>query len=112
MANLVKGPKPRTNRDKLYLFWAFNTSWFKVGWTRYDPKKRAAVLQVGCPLEIMVICTCDGGPEEESSLHRKLDQFSMMGEWFDLPEDEVWPLLQYFGAVDVAGMDMREIAYA
>ena len=70
----------------IYLAQASQTQWCKIGMSK-QPYKRMQTLQVGSPLEIILlhrIYTFDA-IKLEKALHEYYDAYRLRGEWFDLP---------------------------
>lgn len=53
----------------------------KIGHGR-KPEKRLAEMQIGCPGNLTLLGTVEGGPVEEALLHDQFDPFHVRGEWF------------------------------
>ena len=56
-----------------------------------DPVSRLAGMQIGCPFELRLVCSCSFPNRSvaltaEADLHRKLDKHKKHGEWFKLPK--------------------------
>jgi hypothetical protein len=82
--------------EKIYLLWAERTPFFKVGITRQTVGKRASNIQTDCPFPLRVIGYFPGCRADEKALHEQLASYRTHGEWFALPEEEVWKLLPSF----------------
>lgn len=91
-------PEAQSPRGWLYLLWAENSTIFKIGFTQVGVAERATVIESMSPLPIRVLGAIQGSRFDEGSLHIELGQYRSHGEWFSLPEEAVWPLLQRFGA--------------
>lgn len=49
--------------------------------------ERVSGLQVGCPLELKLLATCEGGKSEEAALHLRFAAHRIRGEWFQLTDE-------------------------
>lgn len=55
----------------------------KVGFSKYDPRKRLKNLQTGCPFPIKLLGFVIGHKVQEEELHDVLRGYRVQGEWFD-----------------------------
>lgn len=55
----------------------------KVGYTRIDPKVRLSKLQIGNPVELLLLRTMRAYAEYEHALHYALSASWVRGEWFE-----------------------------
>jgi len=64
---------------------------YKIGYTKHDVRYRMEQLQTGSSSELEFIAEClvKHPTKVESALHRKYNQFHVLGEWFDLPDEIV-----------------------
>lgn len=85
---------------KVYVLWAEGTDRFKIGYTADPIKKRCTAIDYMSPIPLRVAAVAPGSRDREHQLHSALREFRTHGEWFRLPEDAVWWLLDQFG-VDV-----------
>jgi hypothetical protein len=46
------------------------------------PVQRLDEIQVGCPLDLEIVCIVQGSFSEEKELHEQFKQFYIRGEWF------------------------------
>ena len=76
----------------------------KIGRTRLDPLRRMALLQVGCPYELLLLGTIAGEGDAELLIHMHLEEYRMRGEWFEWSE-EVANLVRDL----LAGKDWRSV---
>lgn len=84
---------------RVYLLWGESTQSFKIGWTgKPSVDDRALVIQNHSPVAIRILGALQGGIREERALHQELAAYRTHGEWFRLPEEIVWRLLEMFGA--------------
>lgn len=58
----------------------------KIGFSD-DPTDRAAALQTGSPVQLVVILTIPGGPRLERMLHEYFKEYRTHGEWFDFGDE-------------------------
>ena len=56
----------------------------KIGYTDKCPKRRLKALQIGCPTELELEATAEGGQVFEQKVHRIFSKFRLHGEWFQL----------------------------
>ena len=64
----------------------------KIGFTKSNPYKRLANLQVGNPDKLAIVHTMQGTEKEETKLHKLLEDFRIGGEWFAafyIPESDL-----------------------
>lgn len=55
---------------------------FKVGHTNQAIKHRRKKLQIGNPLELVILDTRPGTVAAEKALHKRLERYHLRGEWF------------------------------
>ena len=65
--------------------------YYKIGWTKRDPKKRLKELKTGNSqeLELVQIFESKWGPKIESNLHKNFKHLRCQGEWFKLSSEDV-----------------------
>jgi len=82
-----------TTQRKLYVMCMPNGI-VKIG-VSVDPQNRLSGIQTGNPYSVNILATaCDiDASKVEKRLHSKYDEYSMEGEWFDLPKDELVQLI-------------------
>lgn len=70
--------------------------YYKIGWTKRDPKKRLKELKTGNSqeLELVGVFESKWGPIIESILHKHFNQFRCEGEWFKLDLEQVSQFLE------------------
>ncbi len=79
--------------EKIYLFQIDNTQYFKVGFTKGNAFRRMQALQQSNPLEMTLIACKPGTKSDEKALLNKLAPYRTRGEWFEIPDATVFPLL-------------------
>lgn len=93
--------KTENNKSKtigsLYFLWAERTQSFKIGFTRGPLWKRAYDIEASSPVPIRVLAGKSGTMRDEKELHQSLRRYRSHREWYVLPEDMVWQILQWFG---------------
>lgn len=57
--------------------------WVKIG-VSIDPNSRLSGIQTGCPVELTIFYTHDGGQSIEQKLHETFHSVHLRGEWFRL----------------------------
>ncbi|MBB6424968.1 GIY-YIG nuclease family protein [Sphingopyxis sp. JAI128] len=57
--------------------------YLKIGFSKYDPRKRLKNLQTGCPFPIKMLGFVFGRMAQEAELHDVLSEYRVQGEWFD-----------------------------
>jgi hypothetical protein len=64
---------------------------YKIGWTKRDPKKRLKELKTGNSqeLELLQVFESKWGPKIESNLHKNFKHVRCEGEWFKLTKEDV-----------------------
>ena len=68
----------------VYVIHATGTNRIKVGYST-SPKDRLAQLQTGSPFPLQLLASWPGGEDRERRVHRYLNQFRQIGEWFEVP---------------------------
>jgi len=68
----------------VYLVRMAGTNFYKIGYTKDDPRRRINEIQVGNPSGLMVEAFWDGEIGDEQALHRYLHRHRRHGEWFEL----------------------------
>lgn len=79
------------------MLWGEGTSWFKIGFTCASVGVRARQVEGGVPFRILVLGHRPGSRHDEIERQRSLAEYRTRGEWFSLPEERVWSLLQWLG---------------
>lgn len=84
-------------KPTVYLLWAVGTRRFKIGYTAGSVDVRAAQIAAMSPLPLRIVAERAGDVALERALHAELRRFRLHGEWFSLPEQAVWRVLEQFG---------------
>lgn len=79
--------------DKIYLFQAENTQYFKIGFTKGNVFRRMQSIEQSNPFTLGLLACRAGTKREEKELLRKLAGFRTRGEWFHLSDNDVFKLL-------------------
>jgi len=78
---------------KIYLISAIypDAAYYKIGWTKRDPKKRLKELKTANSQELNLVSVFESkwGPRIESNLHRHFQSLRCEGEWFRLEPEQV-----------------------
>lgn len=69
----------------IYCIHAVGTEFVKIGVVN-SIKDRLAMLQIGCPLELVLIASTDWPDVDERIIHRHLCQDNVRGEWFRMSD--------------------------
>jgi len=93
----------------VYLLWVQRFDLFKVGFSGNFPR-RVSDIQNHLPFQVRVIALKPATRETETRLKRSLRRWRVRGEWFDLPEDQVWGLLRWFGEEIPADVEASIVA--
>jgi hypothetical protein len=93
---------------KVYLVRADGTNMYKVG-TSKDVDSRINGIKTGCPYELTLIKTIDGGIGTENHLHENFKDFRKKGEWFEFKNIE--PVIVYMTMIDNIDKDMLPLLY-
>jgi hypothetical protein len=59
----------------------------KIGFTEGTAENRMKALQTGSPVGLEILCTSEGGREEEKALHLRFQSSWVHGEWFKPTSD-------------------------
>lgn len=59
----------------------------KIGFTEGTAENRMKALQTGSPVGLEILCTSEGGREEEKALHLRFQSAWVHGEWFKPTSD-------------------------
>jgi hypothetical protein len=81
-----KYPARRHRDGFVYCALAVEAQIVKIGFTKGDPARRVACIQVGCPHRLELIKVRHGGSTEEKRLHDLLRPHCTSGEWFSFNE--------------------------
>lgn len=73
---------------RIYLIAAEGTQFVKIGYSE-NPIFRLAELQTGCPHFLRIVDTWQGDIEAERRIHNRLKSYRGMGEWFNIPSDDL-----------------------
>lgn len=87
-----KNPSP----GWIYVLWCVGTTRFKIGYSM-NVRQRAEAIESNSPYPLRVVATKRGIVSDEQDLHIAFRKFRSHREWFDLPENAVWSLLERFG---------------
>jgi len=68
----------------IYFVQARGTLHIKIGYALDSPENRIAVLQTGCPLELVLLATLNGDQSVERDIHAHFAADRGVGEWFIL----------------------------
>lgn len=92
---------------KVYIIRAKGTDSFKIGRTAGDPRKRMASLQVGCPHELEIFYVIETKDEAwlEQAMHKKLEEFRGVGEWFDINSNKMMEIACSFSLISQTNED-------
>lgn len=75
---------------KIYLIKESDTNYYKIGFTNKLIEMRIKELQTGNPHKITLIDYYETNHKKlEQFIHGKFRKFKVMGEWFDLPLEDV-----------------------
>jgi hypothetical protein len=69
----------------LYFIEAVGLKRVKIGVSK-DPEERLKQLQTGSPISLSMVAKCPGDVNIERSLHKKLSEYRVDGEWFHLSD--------------------------
>lgn len=90
--------KSDVDKDKkpkyVYLMKDSTTGFYKIGYSK-DPKYRERTLQSQKPT-IVLLRTWQGTMQQEKHLHKVFKSKRIRGEWFDLNENDISKIDQYF----------------
>lgn len=89
IVNLCQGTSQM--KKNIYLARQKETSLYKIGITKNDPKLRILQLQTGnaIPLELVETFQTSHDYKMETALHAQFSLKRMEGEWFELSQEEV-----------------------
>lgn len=90
-----------TKPEFLYLLRHDTTNYYKIGWA-FDIFERISDLQVGNPMELILIdsCQCDQAEAREDYLHNELVNFKIRGEWYRLEGENLKFVRDYYRNTD------------
>lgn len=77
----VAGDLATGTETNLYVIWEPCADAVKIGIGR-DPKGRLAMLQIGSPSRLFLVCSAPATSTLERFIHGQLDDARMRGEWF------------------------------
>src|SRR5215471_1343136 len=80
---------------RVYVLWALWTERFKIG-IAASPR-RIHDIQACSPVELVLVGMRPATIRDEFELHTALRRYRVHGEWFDLPEEELWRLIEWLG---------------
>lgn len=72
----------RSGHGFIYFVEAVGTNRIKIGLAA-NVKKRVGELQVGCPVDLLLLGFCSGSLFRERETHRRFDHLRHRGEWFE-----------------------------
>lgn len=80
------------SRPGVYLFWC--EGFIKIGYAD-NPQHRLSCCQTGNPFEVRMIGVIPSSDPIalEEELHCEFEYYRVRGEWFNVPEDKVRPLI-------------------
>jgi hypothetical protein len=78
-AHLGKTGRGEIRPSVVYLITCWN--YMKIGQAT-DPIKRLYAMQIGCPLDLVLVATVRGNKFTEAKIHRALRSIRHNGEWF------------------------------
>lgn len=78
-------------RGYVYIIGNHEFGWYKIGYTRLDPKARLAALQPYCPCPLKVVAHMEvrHARAVEYTLHDRFKTRRLHGEWFQLTKKEI-----------------------
>ena len=88
-----KDRPPSVHDMKVYLIRCKLSGRVKIG-IATKPYKRLHDLQLMCPTELELICSCKGGRTYEREIHERFVTQRLHGEWFGLRDDQVSALAE------------------
>jgi hypothetical protein len=68
--------------ERIYVLNPLGTDFIKVGYAKRNWVGRVNGLQVGWPVDLVVVALFSGDKQLEESLHSLLERFRIRGEWF------------------------------
>ena len=86
--------RAETGAGYVYAIHAVGTESVKIG-TANRPESRLRELQVGCPHELRIIATAQGGMPFERILHKFLRKARVRGEWYSMTHPSTESILDY-----------------
>lgn len=87
---------------RVYLLWGEGTQMFKVGFTDRTVNRRAGLIQNHSPIPLRIVGDMPGSLQSERDIHSRLSPYREHGEWFRLPEDVLWQVLEWFSHPDAS----------
>jgi uncharacterized C2H2 Zn-finger protein len=74
-----------------------NTTKFKIGYTKKEPKKRMSNLQIGCPSKLVLFkfIICDDPYKLEQYLHECFAENNIRGEWYDMKHEDIEDICEF-----------------
>ena len=84
----------------VYAVGALGTSFFKVGYAK-NVDLRIRDLQVGCPHELLLLGSIEGGEQVELDVHKLVLPLRIRGEWFDWKRFKLLPAMQAFKFIQI-----------
>lgn len=95
------------NRTHLYAIEATGLGFVKIG-RAVSPLERLNSLQVASPVELKLIGHIECGDSIEGSVHHKISDHNVRGEWFDLNAQAVKDIVRFICGNDEAAL-MRHL---
>lgn len=78
------------NENKyLYVIRSGTSDFIKIGVSN-DPESRLYSLQTGSPVPLSIIFKCIGDYRLESVLHKRLEDYKIRGEWYNISEAKLF----------------------
>lgn len=85
----------------------------KIGRTILNVERRIVDMQVGCPIELVLLGTVKGNKEREIELHEKFKKFRLRGEWYSIViKEEVEVILNTESSPESRGLYALDKAIA
>lgn len=83
----ITGIPKHVGNSGVYVIEAEGTGRYKIGWST-NVSKRIKAIQTGCPFKVKLLTVLDSDEivGAEGWLHKKLSQFNVTGEWFELSD--------------------------
>ena len=92
------GDYSKPDNGYAYLVHCIGTNFYKIGISKISYEARLSTMQSGCPYELRLLTTAHSThyKEVEKILHRKFKQFRIRGEWFELSQEQMEEVREYF----------------
>lgn len=75
-------------------------SYYKIGYSAYNPRKRQRDIQIGNPLPVTLIGVIEGSLTHEAEWHQFFRDKRVRGEWFALTEEDIAHVLHESIGID------------